>query len=336
MKKITYLFGAGASANAIPVVADIPSSFNRIIENKLNGFSLSEGLSETFDKFIKDIEWLKKECASCKSVDVYARRLHLKKQKDELERLKNALSVWFTLIQLMNKPDNRYDSFFANILKDSNDGFPNNMTILSWNYDCQFELNYMKYLLSWNEESILKASKDLKILTKNCFGTYDIDCDLDEFSIVKLNGSAAIGNRAKQVFYYTPYFKQDDDTKVIDEIIYNYQQLSPPVPESYSGNQNLLSFAWEDDQGSFMPCISKVVDKTEILVVVGYSFPYLNRSIDIEIINSMPLLKIVYIQDPNADGVIEELQDIISAEKNIQIIPRYKVSDFYLPPEFIK
>lgn len=73
-------------------------------------------------------------------------------------------------------------------------------------------------------------------------------------------------------------------------------------------NDVLLSFAWEDETNDTkkiflekrMPIAKAIAEKTDILVVIGYSFPFFNRKIDDEIFKAMKqrLFKI-YLRDPN-------------------------------------
>jgi len=54
------------------------------------------------------------------------------------------MSIFFTAEQVRMQPDYRYDSFFASILNDLQ-SFPENIKILSWNYDLQFEISFAEY-----------------------------------------------------------------------------------------------------------------------------------------------------------------------------------------------
>ena len=47
------------------------------------------------------------------------------------------------------------------------------------------------------------------------------------------------------------------------------------------------------------PVITPTTGKIEVMVIVGYSFPHFNRSIDDEHFRRMKSLKKIYIQDPH-------------------------------------
>ena len=82
-------------------------------------------------------------------------------------------------------------------------------------------------------------------------------------------------------------------------------------------------------------CISDV----DILVVIGYTFPFFNRAVDRAFIRAIKNLKKIYIQDPNADKVIQSIDAVLAPHQksplggNIPIVPITDCSQFYLPPE---
>jgi hypothetical protein len=77
--------------------------------------------------------------------------------------------------------------------------------------------------------------------------------------------------------------------------------------------------------------ISNVFD-TEILVVIGYSFPFFNRNIDRRIIQSMTNLKKIYLQSPEAMSLKDRLNAVINLEK-IEVVPIKDTDQFILPYE---
>ena len=57
-----------------------------------------------------------------------------------------------------------------------------------------------------------------------------------------------------------------------------------------------IQFSWENDSAIFERNITPVVDKTTILIDIGYSFPYFNHDIDRIILRNMPNLRRIYVQ----------------------------------------
>jgi hypothetical protein len=169
MENITYLFGAGASRNCLPVVSEMS---DRIIEvcrkfqHQLNHYgALGSKLNkEVGIKIIEDLNWLSDICDVKKnfSVDTYAKKLLLAKKDEEYDKLKNILTLYFTLQQKYKLPDIRYDNFWASLLNESNN-FPKNIKILSWNYDFQMEATYQEFI---NSDSLTDSAKNLNIITQ--------------------------------------------------------------------------------------------------------------------------------------------------------------------------
>ena len=70
---------------------------------------------------------------------------------------------------------------------------------------------------------------------------------------------------------------------------------------------------WENfnQELKFYSDLRNSVEKTDILIVIGYSFPFFNRKIDKFILDSMDNLKKIYVQDPeNANDIIEKIESL--------------------------
>ncbi len=97
-----------------------------------------------------------------------------------------------------------------------------------------------------------------------------------------------------------------------------------------------LSFAWED-YSTGKVAIKRAIEstsETEILVVIGYSFPFFNRFVDRDIIRSMNRLKKVYFQAPDAEVLKERFLAIRNDLKDENLIIRKDVHQFVFPIEF--
>ncbi len=98
-----------------------------------------------------------------------------------------------------------------------------------------------------------------------------------------------------------------------------------------------VKYAWEHDLNSdWFQQISTVMKETEILVVIGYSFPPFNREIDQELfskLNPNKIKKIVY-QDPSANKqIIKNLFKTPGSFENKIEIETGNLNQFYLPNE---
>ncbi|MDG1573283.1 hypothetical protein OZ410_13220 [Robiginitalea sp. M366] len=176
MSQITYLFGAGASFHALPIVSQIPERLRNCIiqikgykfDNKVHnqdhfyGNNKLPPIDEILNTLVSDLEWLERESSHHQSVDTLAKKLEVKGDYNGLNRLKLALSVIFTYEQIRNPIDKRYDSFLASLL-DRNGNLPPKLTLLTWNYDMQLELAFREYL---NHDSLHTSRNGLNIRSR--------------------------------------------------------------------------------------------------------------------------------------------------------------------------
>jgi len=321
---ITYLIGAGASCEVLPLVINMQGELKKIID-LLNEprFALSNdpplfgqnttlprGREDVRKRLIEDLQWLHDEISNHASVDTFANKLYIKNDEN-LTRLKITLSAFIILIQCNNKYDKRYDTFFASILKENAINLPKNIKIISWNYDYQFEKAFREYL----NRSIGDITHLLNVMLPR-----HLTLDTSGFSIFKLNGSTdVISTNGGHITPWIDFFETEMSKAVLEKILFHYYQLS------YRNQwETGVSFAWEKSNNGIVHITTQAAAKTEILVIIGYSFPYFNREVDRSIIKGMASLKKVYFQAP--DGVRPDLED-----KNLIVHNDWK--QFLLPDE---
>ncbi len=220
-------------------------------------------------------------------------------------------SKFFT--NLITNVDYRYDVFFATLLQQNfNFGInpklelPHHINIISWNYDNQFEISYRDYGSNQNYSEIhetLRINKEYEEDTSN---------------IIKLNGYCSI--------YNTDTNEQISFTGHLKNLIINIGDTT-----------NHINFAWEKRDRNF-GTINKIVEKTDIFIVIGYSFPNFNRDVDkdlFEKINQQLIKKknSILIQVP-------ENTEYLKIKERIQTIKKFDdtcfkhISDadqFYIP-----
>jgi hypothetical protein len=93
-----------------------------------------------------------------------------------------------------------------------------------------------------------------------------------------------------------------------------------------------LLFAWEDFDDNFFKKIQECVSDAQTLVVIGYSFPYVNREIDRRIIRDyMKNLKKVYFQSTEPDEIMQRFSSVRS--DNVDRISIKDIKQFYIPSE---
>ena len=351
MAKIIYLLGAGASfgkrgneakgfpidikklnsthhsfdtcANIIeglPVVCEIPNRIKYIISEiykEINKSYSTKPQQDSLQRLINDLEWMYTESRRHNTIDTFAKKLYLTKQWAAYERLKRIVSAYFMLEQLLGQTDKRYDTFYASILGNHIGDFPKNLCVVSWNYDCQFELAFKEYFDTPNLDKIqTHLNISHKIGVKN---------RTDNFSIIKLNGTALMYNESRNEFIDA--FDNNHNMNPILQIVSVF----------YDKNHKCaLSFAWENMMNDFEERIIKCVEEAEILVVIGYSFPFFNRSVDKLLFDNMPKLKKIYLQDKDPNKIEESVNNLLTASHRANktiIEKKYQTEQFYLPPE---
>jgi hypothetical protein len=341
MSKIVYLIGAGASfgkrdkenkiVEGLPIVEEIPSRIQFLIHKIITGNteinSQFKASKQDIDFLISELEWLKTASIKHQTIDTYAKKLYTTQNHEEYERLKYALSAYLTLEQLFNKPDSRYDAFFAAILGDDISKLPDFVSILSWNYDCQFEIAFAEYFSS--NKSLNSIWDHLKIFNKT---TTDDRKKYDNFSITKLNGTAlTYDKKSLDKPFFDSFFNRMGMSK-INHVITSYLRGA-----GASNVENALSFGWEKMNEIFKNQIISKVEDAEILVIIGYSFPYFNREVDRFIIQNMNSLNKIYIQDPNHIEVKESLEAVLSEQQLSNQMMKYVhkagVKQFVIPNE---
>lgn len=334
MEHITYLLGAGASRKCLPIVSEMSAKVMEVadeFEIYLNQVKESSGFTvqEEGRSLIKDLKWLSKICDVEKnfSVDTLAKKMLLSENLEQYNKLKNILTLYFTLQQRFKSPDIRYDNFWASLLNERNK-FPNNIKVLSWNYDFQMELTYQDFL---NSDSLMDTSKKLNIITQK---NVKEDSSVNDFTIFKLNGSATYNSDviARGHNYVIDNIKNCSKEEILINAIDFYQKSNW---RSVVSLHTHLSYAWEHDIDSvFYEKLQDGLEKTTILVVIGYSFPYFNREIDKRLLfNYMPGLKKVYFQDEKPDNVKERYRALNSVILNENLVSIHDTYQFYFPNE---
>jgi hypothetical protein len=343
--QVTYLTGAGASFYALPIVKDIPERYDiflgTIIEMVREKYGEiveePENLIERDDRYFAfKLLWYSKRFRegihNHSSVDTYAKKLYLQKS-EQLNAYKFCLSCFLMFEQIVKGPDQRYDTFFASILKNDIRDFPKNVNVVSWNYDTQFEISYGNYL---QRSNLYAIKKELNILTKSDLPEREFE--INKFNIVKLNGTIGLVSSSEQdIGYVIPdcYAQSNPfDRKDFENFLTNFKHLKT------SNSQPLLSFAWEKDLGSKIIVNEAVLatQRTKTLVIIGYSFPYFNRAIDRSLFDGMQYLSKIYIQDPNASNMVQmvnELCNHLPEREKIEIVPFTETSQFLIPNELV-
>lgn len=329
--KITYLFGAGASAQVMPTIKEMREriKFVRDFIEKNYIYEDGEELIINEHKFKKNdaklyllegLEKLYEYSSKHSTVDTYAKRLYINNNRQQAAELNFFLALYFNIEQKIVGVDPRYDTFFISTLNQDGYNFPNNLKFLSWNYDLQMEAAYRNIVNQDN--NFLKFNYEYKKFKK------------DEFTSIKLNGSCNFSQHSDLFPLNKGILSDGISSKDLDfSLGYGYLQLKNKA-KIYDNGRIDINFAWYRDW-SFISKVAENYDQTEILVVIGYSFPFFNREVDRKIIRSMENLRKIYIQDRRPKDIESRFLSILPdwKERNINIIPVEDVNEFFLPPE---
>ena len=154
---------------------------------------------------------------------------------------------------------------------------------------------------------------------------------LKQCAIIKLNGTAN--------FFVEEDWLQYSDTMKIDKTLLKkiLNKYAECVNVERCDGRLRLNFAWEEAYSKDLleKVTPQLVKDATTLVVIGYSFPYFNRKIDRAIIENMPHLKNIYIQDKYPNRIQQYITPVIPEDKlaGLKIVPLDDVEQFYLPPE---
>lgn len=326
---VTYFTGAGASAGAIPIwneqstalirseyfldkhTGDIPLiPFLDSKDPNANPFKSTNPIAE----MLWEMRWLGFKAREFGTIDTYAKKLYLNDYNEELHRLKAAIATYFTLWEFSKDYslgqfagiDNRYINLFSKILEKGKNKIeiPHRYSFITWNYDLQLERTFRMFLPDERPIAFSQLNKEyLK------FHNY-AESTKQSNQVVHLNGfhggyfSLKDNNAKKNLFhlYLDRLFDSPHKTINTNEILEEFDYFIRHQWQGRLSFENTISYAWErNEQSDQRISIAKeIIAKTDVLVIIGYSFPVFNRTIDRELLNvkELPLQKIV-IQDPS-------------------------------------
>ncbi|BDA80239.1 hypothetical protein LPTSP3_g31690 [Leptospira kobayashii] len=331
---VTYLLGAGASANRIPVVKEFNKNIEKFksrIEFEFNTENLRFNDSDrqitisptqAKERLIKDYEWLINESANFSTIDTFAKKLALTGDRN-YKKLKYLLSFFLTAVQSTKQNDYRYDNLFAALLgiKNGKVEVPKNLSIVTWNYDLQTEIAASKFLQRQLDQAFFEYLQSSAAL-----------CNIDnsKFQLIKLNGTAGFyGNIQNRVFDLGIAENSSNGVNTSKELL-NYLSRIDTNIETY------LSFSW--DKETFIDNSRKLAletfSKSRFLIIIGYSFPVFNREVDRQLLKNFSKDGTIYIQDKyNSINIMHTVSEL-SGLKDDQVKIIESNDEFYIPLEY--
>jgi hypothetical protein len=330
LKNVTYLLGAGASANCLLVINEMPRRLEYFSKQFVDANSLllpviHSEYRGTTEHLLLDIEWLQNEIKPHKTVDTLAKKYYLTGKIDSLLRLKKVLLTYFQFEQsyeggiireylkngqehydIKETPDKRYDSFIATIIRKAKDKLilPSNFKIITWNYDLQLELSLFEYF----KRDLENLQTQIQAIPSIPFINSKLEINIGEFALVRLNGVAGLNFLCEKI------------NLLKEELLNRYLKYFGALNDNTHIDLTALNFAWEtptdfqhlyNNYNKVKEYAKEIMKQTDILVVIGYSFPLFNRSVDKELITAAiqnERLRKIYIQDRNANELKTLLQ----------------------------
>ena len=279
------------------------------------------------------------------TIDTLARKYFLQGDRKQYNNIKTVLASYFLFCQVFSDDisqytsnnqvkhfniDKRYDSLFAQKLnRTSTDKIvaSNNFNIVTWNYDLQIEFALRNYLSNptintIKEEFQIHPNRESLDLTNGLiFNQY-------EFHTVKLNGNAffdfghlngikitiydRLFNRLNNVGFLTHDF-------VLGELLETISQVQGYSSGNESTFLKYFNFSWEMEgwdvpiyrsKSLLLNEITNSIGNSDVLIIVGYSFPSFNHDIDLELFSKSKFKKII-IQDVTPEIIKSRLHSLI-------------------------
>lgn len=326
MSYVTYLIGAGASYNALPLNEALITRMNAMItigknhpENELNQTYL-----KTFENTFKPIiELAKKE----KSIDTLA-NIHL--NSSIFYDIKTLIWLYFSSVAGKGNLDNRYKNLLVKMRDNSASNFRirDGFSFLSWNYDLQIEeaISEIGGTEIWRVADRFYTYPGLEFTSPEKIGR---NSNPKYFSIVHLNGCAGyyydVAGNTYREWYNCDIANSRDYDKLLHIVAQNFY-TNLHINKS---KRSSIAFAFEDAHYNKQSLIhtKEIAAASTHLVVIGYSFPDFNREIDRRILNEMKNLKYICIQDPNAEKLKHKL---MSQSENVKDKVKKGAIDFYI------
>lgn len=349
--KITYFLGAGASYNSIPIWKSQGQSMIAVAESILRLLKENMSIKKNFPKladndllinFFTNLKHFGNLAIDYGSIDIYARRLYLINDKNELNELKKCLSVYFDLWENFlhkentlrkgenifesninfEKIDKRYLALLSVLLEKDDSLFPklnSNVSFLTWNYDLQLETAF---------ESFLPRKSSSLVDTNSYLNFMNLGNEPNRKEVLHLNGFRGYFSEGKEIYDTVERKNCFTIESYLESFLEIYTLFRNP---DYT---NSIKYAWEANSES-LENARNILSDTNILIIVGYSFPAFNRRIDSELIKifekKQGYKKIIY-QDPYANNDI--IESIFSNPAEV-IVMKDDVNQFHIPHEFL-
>jgi len=343
MKKITYLLGAGASYYSHPIWKEQGEKMiemaEQYLDNELKDFKNinPRKIVDNLNRTLIDIGVFGTKSLKYGTIDTYAKKLFLNEAHQELSTLKYAVSMFFTLWQLTNDYnlksrngfkyddiDKRYLTLMAALTEKNNGNsikIKDNVKFVTWNYDLQLELAFKAFTHDNSTWDLIDNNLGFRINSRSD----------RPIQICHLNGYHGYYITDNKEISFHDYPKSKD----IKEILEKLEYVKENVDRKQINFHDTINYAWEDSPiaSQTRKEAENIFQETDILIIIGYSFPNFNKEVDKSLFQKLKGRKTtIYYQDPNASETL--LKQLVNPEESKIICERNKTDIFILPYEF--
>ncbi|TGL06707.1 hypothetical protein EHQ43_09935 [Leptospira bouyouniensis] len=328
--KTLYLLGAGASATVVPTVQEMKENFEKIFDLPFQSSTLRDKMPT---ELLSDLRFLSSGIREYGTPDIFAKKAYLSNQTTEYLKIKRALSYYLMMIHIFRGIDSRYYAFLSALIEKRSNHYKlhQEVFVATWNYDLQFA----SALCNLTNKTIGYLNDRFDKLTDDAFAPPNTSKQF--FRLNGYAGSHLYFNNSLDAsisgeafgFIYENISQEEKLTRLFD--LYDH------FKSKESDIKYNICFAW-DKRETDHPSKEDLFDsisEVEVLIVIGYSFPNFNRSIDRRIIRSMPKLRKIYLQD-KINYMESRILPLVPESVHLERSPREFISElsqFFIPPE---
>ena len=360
--KVVYLFGAGASFNAIPVV----SGMGMRLRTFLKYFMYNKGpqaLRAWHEPAVLDLKWydLVDEVNESYSIDTLARRAWLSDDMIKLSDIKQLIGAYILWEQLV-KPDKNNKADYVKKITSTTTQYREATNRFSYSWDGSIvdvdrlmdsEVKLKNY--DYRYESLISVIAEGRYKLSDRFGfiswNYDNQVEIAVDKVFGLrnmwkpndDGSEEIVNRKMDDMLRGRFYKLNGSASLSN---FDFEPPSRFYTECrqvelgrirglLSSSQqfsNRIHFAWENKPEFDPNRVFHLLEEAKYIVIIGYSFPEFNREMDKKLIDKAALghNKKFIIQDTieNIDRIESRLKSIKSG---ISVTKVTDLNQFYIP-----
>ncbi|MFN8237249.1 MAG: hypothetical protein U0T77_03690 [Chitinophagales bacterium] len=312
--RVTYLIGAGASANALPVV----NSMNDRMEIFINQLSLTKYSNNKLYRFdLNSITHLKEILIDIKghyTIDTLAKKYSLTENFSKLNSLKNFLTAYFYFEQLAQKSREQLSYIIENW--GNSKGISHKYNIedrkgyqkseeykkiykhifddFDYRYD-SFFANYLEKennklvvppnvnIISWNYDSQFELAYS-NYLNKH---EYKFSSVQELLQVYPNQKNTEIDKNLSSIIKLngSATFINDKIESEVDLVKGNFTKIITELKKINNiRDENItnLNFAWENEEQvtKAREYAREIISNSDVIVIIGYSFPTFNRDVD--------------------------------------------------------